>query len=261
MTRWLLNTFPTWALFILVVGGLMLIAAAGLVLVRRRWPHLSEGTHNDVAGVTIGLLVGVYGIVLAFVIVAIYEDFQAAKETVHEESTELAQLYRDSRAFPAPVREALDRAIGDYTHAVLGEEWELMADGKESARAWADIDDLYLTLQAYAPEGVVAETFYGEAVGKLNDLVGARRARLGHAQESLPATFQVLLVGGALLIIGFLYFFGMSSFRAQLLMILGVAGLIGFNLLLVIVLDHPFSGDITVPNEGFRQGALARFWP
>jgi hypothetical protein len=261
VTRWLLNTLPTWGLLLLVPGVLIALAAGGQLVVRRRWPHVAGGEHNDVAGVMLGVLGGVYGIVLAFVIVALYEDFQAAKETVHEEATHLAQLQRNSGAFPPAVQVRIAAEIGGYAEAVVGEEWRLMEDGRESARAWARVDELYKVLQGYEPRTESESAFYGEAVAKLDEVVGSRRARLAHAQESLPGTFQIMIVGGALLLLGFLYFFGMQSTRAQLVMVVGVAGLIGFNLVLAVVLDHPFSGDMTVSHAPFREGALARFFP
>lgn len=261
MTRWLLNTFPTWALLLLVPALLVALAVAGQLLVRRRWPHVAEGEHNDVAGVMLGVLGGVYGIVLAFVIVALYEDFQAAKETVHEEATHLAQLQRSSGAFPPAVRVRIAADVGGYAEAVVEEEWKLMENGRESAAAWARVDDLYAVLQGYEPRTASESAFYGEAVSTLDELVASRRSRLTHAQESLPGSFLVLIVGGAVLLLGFLYFFGMRSTRAQLVMIVGVAALVGFNLVLAVVLDHPFSGDVTVSHAPFRQGALARFFP
>ena len=44
---------------------------------------------------------------------------------------------------------------------------------------------------------------------------------------------------------------------------LGLAGalLIGFNLLVATLLDHPFSGDVAISSNPFRVGALSRFWP
>ncbi|GAA5024056.1 hypothetical protein GCM10025734_82030 [Kitasatospora paranensis] len=39
-----------------------------------------------------------------------------------------------------------------------------------------------------------------------------------------------------------------------------VAGLVGFSLLLVFVLDRPFSGDLSVSPAPYREGALAQYW-
>ena len=52
----------------------------------------------------------------------------------------------------------------------------------------------------------------------------------------------------------------MRHFRAQLVMVMGVAVLVGCCLLVVVVIDHPLSGEITVSSEPFRLGVLASFW-
>jgi hypothetical protein len=55
-----------------------------------------------------------------------------------------------------------------------------------------------------------------------------------------------------------MFFIGVRSTRVQMAMILSLALLIGFNLLLVILLDHPFSGDVGVSDHPFREGELER---
>jgi hypothetical protein len=257
VSRWLLNTFPTWLLAIVVVGGIAALAAAGQYAVRRRWTHTADGEHNDVAGVALGLIGAVYGIVLAFVIVALYEQFQDADANVREEATEVSQIYRVSRAFPLAVADEIRGELVDYVETVVGPEWKLMAEGEFSARAWQDVDALYETFQAYEPQTERESAFYGEAVSKLDELVAARRQRLHAAEESLPVPFQVMIIGGALVLIGFMYFVGLASARVQMTMTVGVAALIAFNLLLIVLLDHPFSGGVGVSDRAFHEGALA----
>ena len=261
MNRWLLNTFPTWALALFLAGGLAAIAWAVQTAVRRRLPSVAEGEHNDLAGTFLGVLIGIYGIVLAFVIVALYEQFNAAQSVVRAEATEVAQLYRDSDAFPAGVRDDIHDALGAYVHTVVEEEWKAMEDGKASDEAWAEIAEIYAVYQGYEPEGATAETFYGESVAKLNELVASRRERIEHAEQSMPAEFQILIFGGALLVVGFLSLFGSSNARVQTVMVSAVAALVGFNLLIALVLDHPFSGDVTISDHPFREGALAELFP
>lgn len=260
MNRWLLNTFPTWALAVFLVGGFALLAWGASRFVRRRLPSVAEGEHNDLAGVFIGVLIGVYGIVLAFVIVALYEDFKEAESVVRTEATELAQLYRDSNVFPPAVRAELRTEITTYVRTVVDEEWALMEDGKHSEEAWRDIDHLYGIYHRYEPEGASATAFYEESIGKLNELVASRRERIEAAEQSMPTEFEILIVGGALLLVGFLALFGSRDPRVQTLMIVAVAGLVGFNLLIALVLDHPFSGDVTISNHVFREGALAELF-
>jgi Protein of unknown function (DUF4239) len=256
MTRWLLNTFPGWALAVIVVGGLVAFAVVGQYLTRRRWPRTAEGEHNDAAGVVLGLVGVVYGIVLAFVIVALYEDHQDAKSVVQREASEIEQLRRGSAVFPDDVGQEIRRELDDYVRGVITTEWERMEEGGFSRDAWRRVDALYATYQGYNPQTRNESAFYGEAVAKLDDLVAARRERLHLAEETLPGAFQALIFGGALLLVGLLWFIGTRSLRVEVTMVVGLAALVGVNLLLVMLLDHPFSGDVGVESHPFVERAL-----
>jgi len=253
VNRWLLNSLPTWQLAVLIVGGLVTLALSGLFLIRRYFPRLSRGESNDVAGIAVGLLAAVYGIVLAFVIVAMYDDFKEAEATVGREATNVTQLYTDVDAFPNPPHDELKRAILAYVTTVRGGEWKAMRSGREAPRAEVDLRRIAHLLQGFEPKTQSDSSFYTEAIAKLNDVVGERADRLHAARESLPGTFQVLVIGGGLLLIGSLYFVGVPSARGQTLLIGGVAALIGLNLLLALLLDLPFSGQLNVSSSPFEE--------
>jgi hypothetical protein len=115
-----------------------------------------------------------------------------------------------------------------------------------------EIGRLYGVLQRYAPRGPTESAFYDSAVGRLDDLVAARRDRLRHATQSLPGPFQVLIFGGAFAVSSLLWFFSIPSLRMQTALVIVVATLIGFNLLIAALLDHPFSGDLAVSTAPFE---------
>jgi amino acid transporter len=257
VNRDLLNTFTTWELGLIVVGGFVLLAVAGLLVVRRA--GLQEAGENDVAGVILGVLAAIYGIVLAFVIVSMYEDFRKTGGDVRTEATALAEVYRDTRGFSPGAAGRIRTAVGDYIYVVQHEEWPAMAHGHESEAAWNALDSLYAAFQGYEPTTESQKVFYAEAVARLNDLASARRERLNDNEESLPMTFEILLVGGAVLLLLFTFFLRMPSARMHAAMVVSVAALLGFNLLLALVLDFPFSGQVVVSNRAFTQGSLASF--
>lgn len=257
MNRYLLNTFTTFELGLLIVGGFVVLGLAGVVLVRR-W-FANANSENDVAGVILGVLAAIYGIVLAFVIVSLFEDFRKAGADVRLEATALSKVYRDSRAFAPGPAARVRTDVGDYVYTVQHEEWPLMSHGKESEAAWAELDHIYVDLRTYEPTTESQRVFYQETVARLNDLVGARRERLNDNEESLPLTFEILLVGGALLVLAFTFLFGVKNARMHAAMVVSVAALLGFNLLLALVLDYPFSGQVVVSNSAFTSGGLAPF--
>lgn len=261
MSLWLLNHFSTFTLAVATVGGTVVLAVAGSVLLRRRYPSLAEGEHNDMVGVTLGMFGAIYGIILAFVIVTLWTQLESTQTIVAAEATDMALIARDAAAFPPSVRARLDDALSDYVHSVVEVQWPLMREGVPSYEATSvKFQAVYDVLQAYEPKTAHEEVFYGEAVDHLNDVASQRRARLTMAEQQLPPLLQALAFGGAIVLIPLTFLYGMRKLRIQLLFVASVAALIGFSLLLVFVLDRPFAGELSVSPAPYREGALARYW-
>ena len=72
---------------------------------------------------------------------------------------------------------------------------------------------------------------------------------------------QLFIYVGALVVIGVSFLMGLESARAQLTMVTVLGAILGFALLLVILLDYPFSGDVSVPNVYFTKGELSQVTP
>jgi hypothetical protein len=56
----------------------------------------------------------------------------------------------------------------------------------------------------------------------------------------------LVLVAGAVVTIGFTFFFGVPNVRAHALMVAALAAMVGLILFLVLSLDLPFTGDLSV---------------
>ncbi|MET9697861.1 DUF4239 domain-containing protein [Streptomyces sp. NPDC006529] len=261
MILWLLNHLSTFLIAVLVVGGLTALAMAGSLAARRRFPHLARGEHNEMVGVALGMFGAIYGIILAFVVVTLWTQLENTENIVANEATDLALVVRSADAFPPADRARVNGAVGAYVHAVVEVQWPLMREGRPSYEATgSQTHRLYEALQAYEPKGARAETFYTEAVTRLNDVASQRRARVSMAETSLPVLLQVLVYGGALVTVPLTFLFGLRSMKMQLLFVSAVAGLIGFSLLLVVALDRPFAGDLSVSPAPYKEAALAQFW-
>jgi hypothetical protein len=69
----------------------------------------------------------------------------------------------------------------------------------------------------------------------------------------------VLLIGG-LITLGYPAFFGASNLTAQMLMTAALAALVALSLLLAVVFDFPFSGDVKISASPF-DAALQEMVP
>ncbi|MEV6209335.1 hypothetical protein [Kitasatospora sp. NPDC051914] len=261
MEVWLLNNLSTFTLAVVVVGGIVVVAVLGSALTRRRYPQTASGDHNEMVGVVLSMFGAIYGVILAFVIVTLWTQLENAENVVAAEATAAAQIVRDAQAFPPAQRDAVDRAVDGYVHAVVEQQWPLMRDGQgDYNRTAVKLEAVYRSLQGYQPSSHSEQTFYDEAVDSLGDVAGQRRARITQSSQQLPVLLQVLVYGGAVVILPLTFLYGIRSRRIQLLFVGSVAALIGFSLLLVLVLDRPFAGELSVSPAPFKEGALAKFW-
>ncbi|HKQ99153.1 MAG TPA: hypothetical protein VJT09_00690, partial [Pyrinomonadaceae bacterium] len=98
----------TFLVGVVVVGVSVLLAHLGLHLVRRKVPLTTLQAHHEVAGFIIGVLGAIYAVLLAFVVVVVWNQFEDAKAAVGREANKLNDLARMAEGFPdEPRRRAL----------------------------------------------------------------------------------------------------------------------------------------------------------
>jgi hypothetical protein len=88
----------------------------------------------------------------------------------------------------------------------------------------------------------------------LNDLSGTRWLRINASREVVPIVLWILLIGGGVTTVAFTFLFDVSDGRVHYLMVAAISGEIAFILLLV-VLNNPFRGDIAVSADPIREQA------
>jgi hypothetical protein len=258
--RSLLNSMSTTTIVIVVVGGTGALALGAVLAANRVLPNLATGPFEEMADGLRVVYELVFALILAFVIASVLDTFSTAESTVASEATTLAHMKRASGALPVEQQRRLDEGLDQYVHAIVDDEWKAMRVGKESDRASAALETLYALYQSSPPpaEGAEAE-FYSAGVAGLADATSARRARLGLVEAELPTPLRLFLPVGAVLLL-VLEYRPRMPLRAQLVHMGLLATVVSFSCLLTVLLDYPFSGDVAVGNEPFKQGSLAGFW-
>jgi ABC-type branched-subunit amino acid transport system permease subunit len=85
----------------------------------------------------------------------------------------------------------------------------------------------------------------------MNDLIKARRSRILAAGEHLPGVvWQILVLAGAVAV-GYTYLFGAHSFRIHLAITALVSAMIALVFVLILSLDYPFRGELSVGDDAF----------
>ena len=251
---------------VLVVGGVCLLALAGFELVHRLVPAASRQKHNDVAGFIYAALGVIYAVILALVVIAVWEEYRAASETVEQEANAAADIFWLANQLPEPRGTHVQELVRSYAEEVINREWPLMEQGQTplmtqeegTPAGWTIIDDLRESLQNFEPRTKADEQLYAEGLDQIQRLGDARRMRLVAAEEGVPGVLWSVLIFGGVAAVGFTYLFGLESTWAHRLMVGTLAAVIGLVLFTVGAMEHPFSGGARIGSGAFEL-ILERF--
>jgi len=244
---------------VLVVGGTCLVALAGLELVQRLVPVSSRQQHNDVAGFIYAALGVIYAVLLALVVIAVWEEYQAASETVEQEANALAEIYWLAYRLPEPEDTHIQELVRSYTEEVIHKEYPLMEQGQAplmtqtqgTPAGWTLIDEIRANLQEFDPHTKAEEQLYAEGLDQIQRLADARRMRLVAAEEGVPGVLWAVLIFGGIAAVSFTYLFGLENTWAHRLMVVTLAAVIGLVLFTIGSLEHPFSGGARIGTGAF----------
>jgi hypothetical protein len=232
------------------------VSVFGLYAVRVLVPLERLKKNHEVAGFTFGVLGAFYGLLLAFVIVAVWQRFERANEAVQNEAMALTSLYRLSKSFAQPTEGELQSAIRAYVHNLIDVQWPAMAEQKRVEDSLGPLR-LWQIVASYKPEdsrGLMLIDKSFDQLARISNDVGLRYL---YARDNLPSVVWMVIYTGLVVTIGFSYFFGLETFKSQALMCAIFSGLLGLTLLAILELAHPYQGTVTVSDTPLKY-ALKR---
>ena len=231
----------------------MLVAVAGLVLVQRLVPPERREGQNNVAGFIYAVLGVAYAVLLAFVVIAVWQDYETSQTNLASEAHELAGLYFLASRLPEPERTDIQELVRTYARVVVEEEWPMMERGQTSPRADSLLRQLTLQLLEFDPHTKGGQVLYDSGLRQLHDAADARRSRLLEVREGIPELLWVVLVGGGVITVSFTYLFGLRSNAAHALMVAALTLVICGILFTIGEFDYPFSGVVEIQPDAFQE--------
>ena len=238
---------------ILTVFVPVLVAVAGLVLVQRLVPPERRVGQNDVAGFIFAVLGVAYAVLLAFVVIAVWEEYKTAQTNVESEAHELAGVYFVASRLPEPDRTRIQDLARTYARVVVEEEWPMMERGQTSPRANSLLRQLTLKILQFDPHTKGEQVLYELEQTQLHEAADARRSRLLEVREGIPDLLWVVLVVGGVITVSFTYLFGLKSNVAHALMVAALTLLICGILFTIGEFNNPFSGVVEIRPEAVRE--------
>lgn len=241
---------------VLVLAGFLALLAlyVGVIWLVRRIVkgHVREG-HNDVL-VPLFLTAGtLYAVLLAFLVIAVWEQHDAASDNAAEEASTLATMYRQTAGMPSGEQRTFRALLRGYTNAVVDDEWPVQAkNGGASPKARHYIAEIYRAYGALPPAEANSPVSQ-EFLRTFSTVAADRNRRTLQANEQLPDVLWAgLLVGGGI-VIGMSFFLYMETFWLHAFVSGSMATLIGFLLLLTLLMNQPFTGPLALDSGAFEH--------
>jgi len=247
MGEWLLSLPLTW-MAVLVFAVIYLIAAAvyfgviGLAVDARRASGFKAFSPAMLAplGIIFGLLVG-------FVAVQVWNDFDRAKSAVTSEAGALRVVVLLAESLPEEQKAELRTLVDRHIEEAVQQEWGAMAAQRLTIASLPShlVEALHIVL-ALRPADETQRTVQLELVNDLHSALDARHQRIVISQSSVSLVkWATILVQGLCTLIAIATVHSDNRLACAIALALFATGIAAL-VLLICAYSQPFTGEISI---------------
>lgn len=201
-------------------------------------------------------LLGVLGLLLAFTLSLSLQRFDARSEAIVDEANAIGTAYLRSHLLPEPVRAPVQALLGEYVQLRVEAGSATMVDTDVLQAAYARAHAVQDQIWRWAARAIQLDdrpATTGLFIQALNEMIDANARRQAALNRHVPEIVLYLLYVTFVLtgaIVG--YAAGLAGHRASFATYIMVA-LIALLVFIIVDLDRPRRGMITVDQTGLRQ--------
>lgn len=248
-------SLPLWQAT-LVIMALSLGVGLGSSVGIRKLFRLDPSDEDTEVAINLMQVASAYiGIMLAFAGVLVWQDYEDAEVAVHQEAAAASELYRDLAIY-GPETVPTRAALRVYISSIVKDEWPLLSKGQRSEKTEVQLENLFEQFGKVPVPSDRDSAIFGEAFGKLNELVGLRRDRITAGQTDIPPVLWIVGLIGSVLTVAYASVFTNSKYTP--LMICGISITIGLLFLFLLSVDNPFKGHAAIPSNQLSE--LTRYF-
>jgi len=242
-------------LALLIIGSAVAFSALGVLAGRRLVRDRVEEFHNEVLISLFASAKVVYAVLLGFLVIVVWENYDNARDNVSLEAASLVPLYRLTYGMQPAHGADMRQHIRDYIGAVIHDEWRLMrrqaGASLPARRAIGAMDREFASLDAQTKQ--TDALVDAEFLRDKSTIVSYRNQRLLEATAGVPWVMWLGAIGGAVItmVMGFMIY--MKSLGPHLIMASLDGALIGLLLFIMVVVSHPFRGPMALGPQDFSD--------
>jgi hypothetical protein len=250
--QFILN-WPPAISFLIVSVITTSVALAGLRFVRKKYPAEVLKENHEVAAIIFNAFGLLYAVVVAFVVFVTWSEYDEATKNLEMEANETIDIFHIAKAFPEPVRTTIRQGLMDYATSVYNDELKRMSAGQISLYSRGTLRNLINFFNNMDQRSAPNRELYAESLSCIKKLAEYRRLRVFSGNNTIPSVIWMVLLIGGLITVSYTYFLGMKNIRVQCLMTAALTTTITLILVLIYILDHPFTGPSSISVEPLKE--------
>ena len=247
---------PTVAL--IMVALFVGYALVTLLIVRR---FLKRFLFNEMAeyAETFADAIGViYALILALVVVSVWENYDKVEGTVEKEANSLHNIYRYLQVYPEPIRSEAQEALRQYVQRIVQHEWPRLSKGEQDDTAHEILARINNIILAHKPADNGELVLHLETVRNLSEYRGLRHDRIKGGKPCIGEPMWITLLAGTVVYLSFLCFFEVPCLTRHAIMLGMLAATLGLAFFLLVIYNYPFTEPAAVDSEPFAK--LVEYW-
>jgi len=249
---------PGWVVLLVFMLVPAAVAVGVHAVVRALVPPEKLLPHHDVAGFLVAVVGVLYAVVLGFLVISVWSGFDQAQRNADAEANDASDILYLMRTEPDETRRRERRLLTRYAYEVRDVEWPMLAQAQEDLHARAlMVAALQEIASAQVPPGTPETeaqrlaTLRTVALESYRSLAAHRRLRILDAYSHVQPTLYFTIAAGGLILLTFVYLFGVQNRTLQFLMTALVAAMIGLMIGVIFELDRPYWGALHVSPDAW----------
>jgi hypothetical protein len=245
---------PPFLLFILIISIGGIIAGLSTFLFRKYINVKILRSHNEVTGFLFLSIASFYAFLLSFVVFMVWGQMNETRGNVSKEGSSAMGLYRDIKFYPDTVEsKQLMIVYLDFVYNVIDEEFPNMGRMKPSRKTTESFNRVFYKMEHLNPKNQFQIQLVAEMFNHLNQLAMYRELRATSLENEIPFPLWFPLFLGAVITLfcAMLLDIEHTGMHIALNALLGI--FISMILFIIILLDHPYSGSLSIKTESYKQ--------
>jgi hypothetical protein len=254
MGDWLLNLPIPWMALFIFVATYLIAACVYLGVVRLAVDDRRAGAFKAFSPGMLLPLGTIFCLLVGFVTLQVWNDFDKAKDAVVTESSALRAVVLFAETLPDEQRMRLGTLINRHIDDAVNQEWPAMAQHRLTLASspTALLEALQLTL-LMKPQDESQRTAKQEIVAALRTALGAWHQRISISQSEVgPIEWAAILLQGLCTLIAIAIVHSDNRRTCAITVALFATG-IALSALLIAAYSQPFTGAISVGPELLKQ--------